>query len=124
MLGLPGDFTPPSRFVRAALFSYTAIVAPTTSEAILQIFHLLNQFDIPIGSVRDGEKGAVHMDSTMITCARDPHELKYYFKTYENQTIQMVDLNQFDLSAKKIKKMRTDGSGSVVNVSLELRDAL
>lgn len=49
MLGLPGDLTPPSRFVRAAVFSATAIPSKTAGEAVFQLFHILNNFDIPVG---------------------------------------------------------------------------
>ncbi|MES2273981.1 MAG: choloylglycine hydrolase family protein [Chlamydiota bacterium] len=121
MVGLPGDFTPPSRFIRAAVFSYTAIPSATGEEAVLQIFHLLNQFDIPVGVVRDVKNGTVHPDSTMVTCARDPNTLKYYFKTYKDQTLRMVDLNEFDLNAKKIKKIKADGNEPIVNVSADLK---
>ena len=47
MLGLPGDFTPPSRFVRAAMFSQAAVPNQTAEDAVLAAFHILNQFDIP-----------------------------------------------------------------------------
>ena len=49
-LGLPGDFTPPSRFVRAAFFKSTAPTLATARATMLQCFHILNNFDIPIGS--------------------------------------------------------------------------
>ncbi len=49
MLGLPGDFTPPSRFVRAVAFSKSALPVETAKEGVLQAFHILNQFDIPKG---------------------------------------------------------------------------
>jgi choloylglycine hydrolase len=52
MHGLPGDFTPPSRFVRAVAFSQAAIASDTAQESVLQTFHILNNFDIPLGSVR------------------------------------------------------------------------
>ena len=51
MLGLPGDFTPPSRFVRATMFSQAATPNQTADDAVLSAFHILNQFDIPKGSV-------------------------------------------------------------------------
>ena len=50
MLGLPGDFTPPSRFVRAAVFSATAIPAADATAGVFSGFHILNNFDIPYGS--------------------------------------------------------------------------
>ena len=49
MLGIPGDFTPPSRFVRAVAFSKSALPVLTAREGVLQAFHILNQFDIPRG---------------------------------------------------------------------------
>jgi len=42
MLGLPGDFTPPSRFVRAVAFSTSVLPSKTGEEAVLQAFHILN----------------------------------------------------------------------------------
>ena len=57
MLGLPGDFTPPSRFVRAAMFSQTATPNKTAEDAVLSVFHILNQFDIPKGSVVNAAVG-------------------------------------------------------------------
>ena len=48
-LGIPGDVTPPSRFVRAAFYQATAPVPATSQETVLQGFQILNNFDIPIG---------------------------------------------------------------------------
>ena len=48
-LGLPGDVTPPSRFVRIGFYKATAPQQPTGFETVLQCFHILNNFDIPIG---------------------------------------------------------------------------
>lgn len=121
MHGLPGDFTPPSRFVRAAVFSYTAFPSKTIEEAILQSFHLLNQFDIPLGLVREESQGKMQADFTSITCVRDPQNLKYYYKTYQDQTIRMVDLKQFDLQAKQIKTLKTDSKQVWTNVSSDLK---
>ena len=50
MLGMPGDFTPPSRFVRAAAFSQSVLPSKTGDEAVLEAFHILNNFDIPKGA--------------------------------------------------------------------------
>ncbi len=60
LLGLPGDFTPPSRFVRAVAFSQAAEQAETAEGAVNTAFHILNNFDIVPGYARasKGEKGA------------------------------------------------------------------
>jgi len=62
MLGIPGDFTPPSRFVRAVAFSKSALPVETAKEGVLQAFHILNQFDIPKGAARGVENGKVVAD--------------------------------------------------------------
>lgn len=121
MVGLPGDFTPPSRFVRAATYSTTALPVDNSEQAVMQTFHLLNQFDIPLGSAREVVDGVTYADNTMITCVRNPDTLKYYFKTYEDQNIKMIDLKKFDLDAKAIKKAVIIGSQGVADVSAELK---
>ncbi|EJW11034.1 Choloylglycine hydrolase [Rhodovulum sp. PH10] len=121
MLGLPGDFTPPSRFVRAAVFSATALPSATSPEAVLQVFHILDNFDIPIGVARETSDGVMHTDSTLLTVARDPQTLRYYYRSYEDQTIRMVDLKQFDLDAKTVKTMSTKGTQPVVDMSTRLK---
>ena len=107
MLGLPGDFTPPSRFVRAAVFSATAFAAPDASAGVFSGFHILNNFDIPHGVARTNEGGSVHADETLFTVMRDPQSLRMYYKSYNDQTIRMVDLNRFDLDAKDVMKLPT-----------------
>lgn len=118
MLGLPGDYTPPSRFVRAAVFSATAFAAPDASAGIFSGFHILNNFDIPYGVARVNEGGATHADQTIFTAMRDPQNLRMYYKSYDDQTIRMVDLNRFDLDAKDVMKLSTGaGAQPVVDMS-------
>jgi choloylglycine hydrolase len=117
MLGLPGDFTPPSRFVRAAVFSATAFPAPDSDEGVLKGFHLLNNFDIPVGVARTKEDGQQAADQTLFTAMRDPQNLRMYYKTYDDQTIRMVDLTKFDLDAKEVKKLSTKGEQPIIDMS-------
>ncbi len=110
MYGIPGDFTPPSRFVRATAFCVTALPVETTYEAVGDVFHILNNFDIPKGFSREVVDGTVYADYTQLTCARDPYELKFYYKTYKNQDVKMFDLSEFDGNSKNILMLRTDES--------------
>ena len=48
-LGIPGDVTPPSRFVRAAFYQTSAPQQDTPLKTVLQCFQILNNFDIPVG---------------------------------------------------------------------------
>lgn len=122
MVGLPGDFTPPSRFIRAAIFSITALPSADAQAAIFQTFHILNQFDIPVGLAREKVGDVVYSDFTMITCARDPQSLKYYFKTYDDQNIRFADLTKFDLNAKELKTFKTSlGAQQALDISSSLK---
>ena len=112
MLGLPGDFTPPSRFVRAVAFSHSVLPSKTGHDAILEAFHVLNQFDIPKGAAREHEKdahGNVLADYTLWTSASDLKTKRYYFRTYDNSQIRMLDLMKMDLDAKDFVKMSIKG---------------
>ena len=121
MWGLPGDFTPPSRFVRAAFMSATALPGQTGEEAMARVFHILNLFDIPLGSVRPGSDENL-FEETQFTTVKDGKALKYYFKDYGNQSIRMVDLHQFDPKAKAIKTLTlTLGAQPVEDISAQLR---
>ncbi len=121
MLGLPGDFTPPSRFVRAAAFAASSIPAETADKGVLQVFHILNSFDIPVGAARTIEGGKIYSDYTMLTLVRDTKNLRFYYKTYDDQTIKMVDLKQFDLNGKKILRLNTKTEQSYEDVTGELK---
>lgn len=117
MHGLPGDFTPPSRFVRAVAFSSTAFPVQTAREGVLQTFHILNQFDIPKGSARKVEQGKVVGDYTMWTAVSDLKNLHYYFRTYEDSTIKMINLNCIDLNAAGIKTISIQGDQPILDLS-------
>jgi choloylglycine hydrolase len=121
MVGMPGDFTPPSRFVRAVIYSAMAIPLETSAESVYQAFHILNQFDIPIGAIREESNGKIFTDSTLLTCVRDPKNLKYYFKSYEDQTIKVVDLSKFDLNAKAIRYGKISGNGSAIDITSTIK---
>lgn len=117
MLGLPGDFTPPSRFVRAVAFSSSAFPVTTAKEGVLQTFHILNQFDIPKGAARGVEQGKVVGDYTMWTGVSDLTNLRYYFRTYDDSSIRMVNLNSLNLDAQEIQTIYIQGPEQIIDVS-------
>jgi choloylglycine hydrolase len=117
MLGLPGDFTPPSRFIRAVAFSQSPLPVATAEEGVLQAFHILNQFDIPKGAARGEEAGKEVADYTLWTSASDLTNHRYYFRTFANSRIRMVDLKKMDLDAKKIKTISMGGKEIIEDLS-------
>lgn len=117
MRGLPGDFTPPSRFVRAAIFSSTELPSQTADQTVFQVFHILNQFDIPVGAVRTDANGVIHTDYTQVTSVKDPKNLRYYYRTYDDQNINVVNIKSCDLNAKAIKTVAMDDQQTVNDVT-------
>lgn len=115
--GLPGDFTPPSRFIRAAIFATTAVPANNANDTVFAMFHLLNQFDIPKGSVRADNEGKMIAEYTLATTVKDLKNLKYYFKTYENQNIKVIDLKSFDWDNKAMMTLEYKSTQPVNDIS-------
>lgn len=108
-LGLPGDFTPPSRFVRAAFFQTTAPQRATAFESVLQCFHILNNFDIPIGvQYAEGETPADIPSATQWTAATDMTHRMLYYRTMYNSTIRSIDLRSIDFSKVKYRAKPLD----------------
>jgi choloylglycine hydrolase len=92
MVGLPGDFSSPSRFVRAVAFANSALPSSTSDDAVFQAFHILNAFDIPRGAIRDTGPEGVHTDYTVWSSAADTANRMYYYKTYITQAVEKVDV--------------------------------
>ena len=96
MLGLPGDATPPSRFVRAAFFRNTAPKRPDGFTTVTQCFHILNNFDIPIGIEHEPGEGPDIPSATQWTSAIDLTNGRVYYKTSYNNTIRCIDVKSID----------------------------
>ena len=90
-------------------------------DGVLQAFHILNQFDIPKGAARGIENGKEVSDYTLWTSAADLKNLRYYFRTFDNSRIRMVDLKTVDLDAKEIKTILMKGEEQIEDVSGKAR---
>ena len=111
MLGMPGDFTPPSRFVRAVAYSQSAEPVDTGEEVVLQAFHILNNFDIPKGSVQGAKDahGNVVAEETQWTSVCDLKAKKFYFRTHANSQIRSVDLGALNVDGGEIQTISMQG---------------
>lgn len=95
-LGIPGDVTPPSRFIRAAFYTATAPQLETAHATVLQCFHILNNFDIPIGIEFTKGKVPDIPSATQWTSVIDLTNRKIYYKTAYNSTIRCIELKNID----------------------------
>jgi choloylglycine hydrolase len=120
--GLPGDFTPPSRFVRAVAFTQSAFPSDTATEAVMQAFHILNNFDIPYGAVRQTENGQTIAEITTWTSASDLKNLHWYFRTYDDQSVRSVDLPKaLEAAHGQIKFIKMSGTPTIHDISTSFK---
>lgn len=103
MIGLPGDFTPPSRFVRAVAWSQTARPTETSTETVYELFRILDNFNLPLGGA-EGSGSADNLkgmrSSTIWTTAWDLTERVLYYHTQHNRRVRKLDLKKLDFSSK------------------------
>lgn len=105
MVGLPGDWTPPSRFVRIALAKDAALEPTNVQEAVNLSEHLLNIVDIPKGVIRENPAPFVTIYGyAQWVVIKDMTNRMLYFKTYDNTAWKTIDLKKFDLKPGSAKK--------------------
>jgi len=101
MIGLPGDFTPPSRFIRAVAFGKSARPTATGGEAVYELFRILDNFNIPLGAA-EGEESKTKIEglrsSTLWTTAYDSKNLVMQYHTQHNRRVRQVDLKKIDFA--------------------------
>ena len=109
LIGLPGDFSPPSRFLKATAMVFSAVPVPTAEKGANLAFHILNTVDIPRGAVAakipsptGGAPTMVHDKTEWATVYDLKHRIAY-FRTYGDLTIRKVDLNRIDFGGKAIQ---------------------
>jgi choloylglycine hydrolase len=117
MLGIPGDFTPPSRFVRAVSFTQATPPIDSELEGIKSAFHILNNFDIPKGIAIDAQG---YSDYTLWTNAIDTKNRILYYRPYDNFQLQKIDLMQMDLNAKEPLMISMDYKEEIVDTNKRL----
>ena len=95
MNGMPGDFTSPSRFIKAVAFQEMHVPSDTADDGIKTAFHILNLSDIPKGASVQKAGGVDYPDITQVTVANDLTNLRFFFRTYENSQIRMITMADF-----------------------------
>lgn len=98
-IGLPGDLSSQSRFVRAAFVKTNSLSGETESESVSQFFHILGAVEQQKGccEVTDGK-----FEYTIYTSCCNGDKGIYYYTTYENHQITGVDMNKENLNSDKL----------------------
>ena len=104
LLGVPGDFTPPSRFVRAAAFVSTARPTADAADAVLETARIMDSFNLPIEPAKSPQERQLQkglLNSTTWTTISDLSSLKFYYHTQFDRRLRCVDLKKLDFSPGK-----------------------
>ncbi len=98
-LGLPGDFSSASRFIKAVFVKYKSQVFKTEKESVRHFFHILDSVAMPKGCVlvRDNE-----YEYTRYSSCCNTEKGIYYYKTYNDFLIKRFDLNFYNLNSNEL----------------------
>lgn len=98
MAGLPGDISPPSRFVKMATF-LQVIMQPADATSVLNMGeHLLNNVDIPNGLAREPSNGNFTTDITQWVAFKDLTHRIFYYRTYNNLSLRGIVLDKLNFA--------------------------
>lgn len=102
-IGLPGDLSSQSRFIRAAFTNANSVKGNNVIENISQFFHIMNTVEQPAGScvLDNGE-----YEKTIYTSCCCAEEGIYCYTTYGNRQISAINLNKENLDDEKLIKYR------------------
>jgi choloylglycine hydrolase len=105
MIGLPGDFTPPSRLVRMVALTQAALPVKGPEAGLNLAMTIINNVDIPKGAVREKDAKGMMYDVTQWAVVADLAGERYYFRTYTNKNWRYVDVTKALQAAKGIQTM-------------------
>ncbi|MDE4940302.1 linear amide C-N hydrolase, partial [Francisella tularensis subsp. holarctica] len=94
-VGLPGDYSPPSRFIKTAILRYYAKNKCDNNENLVtKVTHILNNVDITKGTVTEKLGNQTMFEHTAFTVIKDLNNNKLYIKSYNspNKAVE-IDLN-------------------------------
>ena len=98
-IGLPGDLSSQSRFVRASFIKMNSVSGKDENESVSQFFHILNSVDQQRGccELEDGK-----YEITIYTSCCNVSKGIYYYTTYNNHQITAVDMHKENLDGEEL----------------------
>ena len=97
-LGLPGDFSSTSRFIRALFVKENSVSEDNEASNVNQFFHILNAVAMPKGCVLATED----FEYTLYSSCCNADRGIYYYTTYNNLEITAVNMHDVDLSSANL----------------------
>ena len=96
-MGLPGDLSSQSRFVRAAFVKMNSVSGESEEESVSQFFHILGSVDQQRGCCKLGED---KYEITLYTSCCNADRGIYYYNTYDNHRITGVNMHKENLDGE------------------------
>ncbi len=98
-IGLPGDLSSSSRFVRCAFTKWNSLKSSSEEESVLQFFHIIHSVEQQKGccEVKEGM-----YEYTIYSSCMNTNQGIYYYTTYDSSTIHAVNINHCNLDASEI----------------------
>ena len=93
-MGLPGDWSSESRFVRAAFTRLNSVSGRDELSSVSQFFHILGSVSMPSGCV---DMGDGKFEVTVYSCCCNADTGVYYYTTYQNHALTAIDMHKEDL---------------------------
>lgn len=98
-LGMPGDWSSQSRFVKTAFTKLNSVCGTSEEESVSQFFHILGSVEHQRGCV---DMGNELYEITLYSSCCNTDKGIYYYRTYENSQITAIDMRREDLEGKKV----------------------
>lgn len=104
-IGLPGDFSSASRFVRATFVKENSVSKEDENSSVNQFFHILSSVAMPKGCVWTPHG----FEYTRYSSCCNVNKGIYYYKTYDNFEIQSICMHDFDLNLSNLISYEVNG---------------
>lgn len=98
-IGLPGDLSSQSRFIRASFVKMNSVSSNEEAQSVSQCFHILNSVE--------QSRGCCILDNgtyelTLYTSCCNTNKGIYYYTTYDNHQISAINMHKEDLDSSNI----------------------
>ena len=104
-LGLPGDYSSTSRFVRAFFVKESSPPEHNEEASVNQFFHILNSVSMPKGCVRTD----AGFEYTRYSSCGNSDRGIYYYTTYDNPQIIAISMHDVDLNQSCLRTFAVNG---------------
>lgn len=98
-IGLPGDYSSGSRFVRAAFVKLNSVLGEAHNSELSQFFHILDSVSMPLGCVQVPNQ---KYEFTRYSSCCDTNLGIYYYTTYDNKQITAVNMFHENIEASRL----------------------